>query len=152
MLLPDKSQIAIRDRLNRRDQSPRQAAKTIRVADGCHLRERFCPTVSRPYDACDMTMRRAGYLFAAILLAWSVGIVDGQAPANVLVIDGGTLIDGNGGAPIRDVQIVIRGNRIAAIGRRGAATPAGARVIAGEGKFIIPGLWDSQLNFYSHHG
>ncbi|HEY1302939.1 MAG TPA: hypothetical protein VGF24_05295 [Vicinamibacterales bacterium] len=99
-----------------------------------------------------MTMRRAGYLFAAILLAWSIGIVDGQAPANVLVIDGGTLIDGNGGAPMRDVQIVVRGNRIAAIGRRGAAAPAGARVIAGEGKFIIPGLWDSQLNFYSHQG
>jgi hypothetical protein len=91
-------------------------------------------------------------LVAALLLALTTGIVDGQAPTNVLVIEGGTLIDGNGGAPIRDVQIVVRGNRIAAIGRRGTAPPAGARVVAGDGKFIIPGLWDAQLNFYSHHG
>jgi len=62
-----------------------------------------------------MTIHRAGLLFASILLALSTGIVDGQAPANVLVIDGGTLIDGNGGAPIRDVQIVVRGNRATAI-------------------------------------
>ena len=53
-------------------------------------------------------------LVAALLLALTTGIVDGQAPTNVLVIEGGTLIDGNGGAPIRDVQIVVRGNRIAA--------------------------------------
>ena len=99
-----------------------------------------------------MTMHRTGLFLAAIILAVSAGVVDGQAPADVLVIDGGTLIDGNGGAAIRDVQIVVRGNRIAAIGRRGAATPPGARVIAGDGKFIIPGLWDAQLNFYSHHG
>jgi len=98
------------------------------------------------------TYRAALRVAVGLLLALSTAIVVGQAPANVVVIDGGTLIDGNGGAPIRDVQIVVRGNRIAAIGRRGAATPAGARVIAGDGKFIIPGLWDSQLNFYSHHG
>jgi hypothetical protein len=31
-----------------------------------------------------------------------------QAPA--LVIDGGTLIDGNGGTPVRDALIIIQGN------------------------------------------
>src|SRR4029453_14375585 len=104
-----------------------------------------------------MTIPTAGpkgpaLLVAALLLALTTGIVDGQAPANVLVIEGGTLIDGNGGAPIRDVQIVVRGNRIAAIGRPGGAAPPGARVVVADGKFIIPGLWDAQLNFYSHHG
>ena len=74
-----------------------------------------------------MTIHRAGLLFASILLALSTGIVDGQAPANVLVIDGGTLIDGNGGAPVRDVQIVVRGNRIAAIGRSAAGRASGRR-------------------------
>jgi hypothetical protein len=27
--------------------------------------------------------------------------------------------------------------------------PQGAQVVQADGKFIIPGLWDSQLNFYS---
>ena len=58
----------------------------------------------------------------------------------------------NGGAPVRDVQIVIRRDRITAIGRRGATIPQGARVVSADGKFIIPGLWDAQVNFYSHSG
>lgn len=86
-------------------------------------------------------------------VAWWTSHVAGQAGAPaVLVIDGGTLIDGNGGTPARDVQIVIRNNRIAAIGRKGAATPTGAQVIRADGKYIIPGLWDAQLNFYSYQG
>ena len=72
--------------------------------------------------------------------------------AEAVVIEGGTLVDGNGGAPVRDVQIVIRGNRIAAIGRKGTPAPAGAQVLQADGKFIIPGLWDAQLNFYSYQG
>ena len=34
------------------------------------------------------------------------------AQPGVIVIEGGTLIDGNGGVPVRDVQIVIQGNKI----------------------------------------
>lgn len=86
-------------------------------------------------------------VFIATLLA--------QAPPAqpaAVVIEGGTLVDGNGGAPVRDVQVVIRGNRITAIGRKGTPAPAGAQVIQADGKFIIPGLWDSQLNFYSYQG
>src|SRR5438128_1797403 len=74
------------------------------------------------------------------------------AQTEAVVIDGGTLIDGNGGTPVRDAQVVIRGNRITAIGRKGTPPPAGAQVIQADGKFIIPGLWDSQLNFYSYQG
>jgi hypothetical protein len=87
----------------------------------------------------------------------SAGVVHvrAQAPAPplpALVIDGGTLIDGNGGTPLRDVQILVRGNRIAAIGRKGTPPPQGVQVVQADGKFIIPGLWDSQLNFYSYQG
>jgi len=69
-----------------------------------------------------------------------------------IVIDGGTLIDGNGGAPVGDVQIVIRGNKIVRVGKKGEPSPAGARVIKADGKFILPGLWDAQLNFFSYQG
>ncbi|MBI4486558.1 MAG: amidohydrolase family protein [Acidobacteria bacterium] len=100
-----------------------------------------------------MVKRITGLLLIAVAFDWTAGRTAGQAPAQeLLVVEGGTLIDGNGGLPVRDVQIVIRGNRIAAIGRKGTAAPQGARVVQGDGKFIIPGLWDSQLNFYSHSG
>ena len=81
------------------------------------------------------------------------GIVLAQTPAStVLVIDGGTLIDGTGGAPARDVQVVVEDGRIRRIGRRGEAPPAGARVLNGDGKFIVPGLWDSLANFLWYQG
>ena len=80
-------------------------------------------------------------------------LVHAQAQASrVLVIDGGTLIDGNGGAPVRDVQVVIEGDRIRRIGRRGDAPPAGAQVVNAHEKFIVPGLWDSLANFLWYQG
>jgi imidazolonepropionase-like amidohydrolase len=72
--------------------------------------------------------------------------------SDAIVIEGGTLIDGNGGAPVRDVQIVVQGNRITAIGRKGQAHPQNAQVINADGKFILPGLWDSLDNFIWNQG
>ena len=76
-----------------------------------------------------------------------------QAPVpRILVIDGGTLIDGSGAAPIRDAQVVIEGDRIRSVGRKGQPPPAGAQVINGDGKFIVPGLWDGLANFLWYQG
>jgi hypothetical protein len=71
---------------------------------------------------------------------------------SVIVVEGGTLIDGNGGPPVKNVQITITGNHISRIGKEGDALPPGAQVIRAAGKWIVPGLWDSQLNFYSYQG
>ncbi|HEX9985928.1 MAG TPA: amidohydrolase family protein [Thermoanaerobaculia bacterium] len=57
------------------------------------------------------------------------------------VIRGGTILTVTNGT-IENGTIVIRGGKIAAIGRD-VATPAGARVIDGTGKFISPGIIDS---------
>jgi len=80
----------------------------------------------------------------------SSSLVFAQAPQvePVLVIEGATLIDGNGGAPLPDAAIVIRGNRIASVSRRGqAAYPPNAHVINAAGKFVMPGLFDSQVSY-----
>jgi adenine deaminase len=67
----------------------------------------------------------------------------GQAPAPLL-IRGATLIDGIADAPLRDRALLIEGNVIRDILPADAAAPAGAQVIDLGGKFIIPGLFDSQ--------
>ena len=70
-----------------------------------------------------------------------------------LVIEGGTLIDGNGGEPVRDAVIVIQGSKITAVGHKGQVTvPPNARVINAVGKFVLPGLWESQTAYSWYFG
>ncbi len=85
------------------------------------------------------------FLFFCITPVTAVAQTE-QPPA--LVIEGGTLIDGNGGEPVRDALIVIRGNKIETVSRRGQVSyPAGARVIQADGKFILPGLIDAHTHY-----
>ena len=71
--------------------------------------------------------------------------VAAQGPA--LVLQGGTLIDGTGRPPIADAVVVVEGNRIRAVGRRGQVpVPAGATVIEANGRTILPGLVDMHLH------
>ena len=68
-----------------------------------------------------------------------------NAPLKALV--GGTLIDGHGGPPLRNSVIVVRGDRIEAVGQVGRlAVPAGAEVISTEGMSVLPGLWDMHVH------
>jgi imidazolonepropionase-like amidohydrolase len=71
-----------------------------------------------------------------------------SVPADTLVaIVGVTVIDGNGGAPLTDATIVVRGKRIAAVGPRASTpVPRGARVIEGAGKYATPGFIDTNVH------
>lgn len=61
-----------------------------------------------------------------------------------------TLIDGTGADPRVDQTVLISGGRILRIGpSRRAAVPAGARVLDGRGKFLIPGLWDMHVHAWN---
>lgn len=85
-----------------------------------------------------------GLLFAMIPVAAAAQV---EQPA-MLVIEGGTLIDGNGGAPVRDVLILIQGNKITAVARKGQVSyPATAKVLRAEGKFILPGLIETHCHY-----
>src|ERR1700704_4010029 len=104
-------------------------------------------------------MRKSGYCFSlGVCLALLFLIfpflysTNAQQPAT-LVIEGGTLIDGNGGAAVPDSVIVIQGNKITAVSRKGqGALPAGARIINATGKFVLPGLWDAQTAYSWYFG
>jgi hypothetical protein len=79
-----------------------------------------------------------------LLAVASMGLNADAQGQNVLVVQGGTLIDGNGGAPVANSVIVVTGNRITAVGRAGQVeVPAGAEVVDASGKWITPGLIDS---------
>lgn len=89
------------------------------------------------------------FAFILFLLFGIISIpaaVQAQQPA-ILVIEGGTLIDGNGGEPLRDALVILRGNRIETVSQKGQASyPAGARVLRADGKFILPGLMDAHVH------
>jgi len=71
----------------------------------------------------------------------------GNAPARVIAIVGATIIDGTGRPPIRDGVILIDGPAIAAVGPQDRiVVPAGATVIDASGRFIIPGMMDSNVH------
>src|SRR5262249_2632663 len=80
------------------------------------------------------------------LVVWALPIGGAQAQQQAtLVIEGGTLIDGNGGPPLTDALIIVQGNRITNVTNKGQATyPPNAQVIGADGKFILPGLWESE--------
>src|SRR5688572_21776308 len=87
-------------------------------------------------------MKRA--MLLGMLLAVPVTL-NAQARTKALV--GGTMIDGFGGAPVRNSVILIEGQRIRAIGTVGTvAVPAGAEVISTEGMTVMPGLWDMHVH------
>jgi imidazolonepropionase-like amidohydrolase len=65
-----------------------------------------------------------------------------------LALVGATLVDGGGGAPVRDAVVVTRSGRIACAGPRAACpVPADADTLRAGGKWIVPGLIDTHVHF-----
>jgi imidazolonepropionase-like amidohydrolase len=100
-------------------------------------------------DSSHRTFCRALFALAALATAAVPSGLTAQRSANenVVALVGATLIDGNGGAPIPDVTIIVRGKRIAEIGPKASVTvPRGARVIDASGKFATPGFIDTNVH------
>jgi imidazolonepropionase-like amidohydrolase len=79
-----------------------------------------------------------------LLLCLLLGALAATATAGELkALVGGVLIDGTGGAPLRDSVIIVDGARIVSVGQRGnVAIPETAEVIPTDGLTVLPGLWD----------
>ena len=94
-------------------------------------------------------MRRICFLLCLLIAAFT------QVNAASLLVRGGTLIDGTGGAPIANARILITDGRIVRVwsGDVGApAIPEGTQIEEAGGKFIIPGLIDSHVHYNWYMG
>ena len=70
-----------------------------------------------------------------------------RATATMIAITGGTLIDGNGGRPVDNATVLVRGERIVAVGPAGAVDiPADAKRYDAAGKYVLPGFIDLHVH------
>jgi hypothetical protein len=91
--------------------------------------------------------RTAVALFVAGALCASIA---SAAPATKIIYRGATLIDGSGAAPRANVDILVDGEKIAAIAAAGKLDPAlvaGSTEVAVQGQFVLPGLIDSHVHY-----
>jgi len=74
--------------------------------------------------------------------------VNSQKRQQDIVLAGGTLIDGRGGQPQADSAVVIRGQRIAEVGRNnGFDYGESTKAIDITGKYVLPGLIDIHVHY-----
>lgn len=91
------------------------------------------------------------YLKASLLPALlSVAHLTSAQP---LVIENGILIDGNGGPAVNGAVVIVEGDKITAVSRRGQIQyPQGANIIDASGKFVLPGFIDTHVHYYHWFG
>jgi len=106
-------------------------------------------------------MRSVSFLSAVVVISGltMMAVVAQQRPAGrsskdrPLALVGGTLIDGTGGAPLRDSVVLIRGEHIEKIGTTTSLpVPNGYEAVSTEGLTVLPGLWDLHVHLmYAGH-
>jgi len=88
-----------------------------------------------------MTVHRGVIGALALVLVSFQSPVSSQSTSSQVAITHVTVIDTASGTAASDMTVIVRGDRIVSVGK-GTPAPAGAQVIQGRGKFVIPGLWD----------
>jgi imidazolonepropionase-like amidohydrolase len=104
-------------------------------------------------------MSRLAVLAAAALL-WLAGPAGAapptpatRAPARRAALTGATVFDGTGGPMLADAVVLLEGERIVRVGRRGTVPiPPDAVVHDFTGKWILPGLVDAHIHFFQSGG
>jgi imidazolonepropionase-like amidohydrolase len=112
-------------------------------------------------DANTPTRKFAWRFRETAMLVWFLTNVQGAAAASLkevnppappdsgpaVAIVGVQLIDGRGGPPVADATVVVRGERISAVGPgRSITVPEGAVKIDGKGLSLVPGLIDAHFH------
>lgn len=83
------------------------------------------------------------------LLALLTGCATARAPEPVTAFIGVTLIAAYGEAPAQDQTVLVRGDRIIAVGAASdIAVPGRASAVRGEGRYLAPGLADMHVHLF----
>jgi imidazolonepropionase-like amidohydrolase len=82
----------------------------------------------------------------AFLLAVTALIAAGPAAAETVVVTADRMLDVAAGRYVERPQITVVDGRITAVGRQGAAVPAGARRVDLPGLTLLPGLIDMHVH------
>jgi imidazolonepropionase-like amidohydrolase len=91
--------------------------------------------------------KNTGFVLAGLLLCAGTVFAAEPAVKPTLALVGGRVIDGYEGRPIEDGVVLIAGERIVAVGRRGeVSVPAGTPVIDTRGMSVLPGLADMHVH------
>lgn len=86
---------------------------------------------------------------AAFVLMNDGALANNATARGTVAYRGATLIDGNGGKPIADAVIIVRGGKIAAAGPAAiTSVPADADVVDVAHRWITPGLIDAHVHFF----
>jgi imidazolonepropionase-like amidohydrolase len=98
-------------------------------------------------SAANMTAMREAQeaATAAEVKAVAKRFLTAEAKAPVL-FDNVRLFDADKGQFLENQAVLLRDGKIAAIGAAGSVAGAGARVIDGKGKTLVPGIWDSHMH------
>src|SRR5262245_20015850 len=97
-----------------------------------------------------------GKLLWRLGLVLSISLIASRAPglqSTTLAIVGCTVIDGNGGSPLPDAVVLVKGPRISAVGPRAAVRiPEGATIIDAKGGYVLPGFIDTNVHLSLYGG
>lgn len=111
------------------------------------MRARKTPLQLRPSRERRCHPLLAGQLALALLVTSAVRLSGQATPHCAIAVVGGTVIDGNGGAPVANATVLVRNGKFEAVGPRNSVpVPSCARVIDAAGKFVTPGFTDTNVH------
>jgi imidazolonepropionase-like amidohydrolase len=75
-----------------------------------------------------------------------------QRAGTAIAIDNVSLFDSERGETIPNTTVLLHGDRVAAVGGSELSVPSDARRIDGDGKTLLPGLWNMHMHTFAEFG